>query len=63
VIWVIVSVMAVILESVQGVHYLLNLEFIVLDAIAVSVFSRLNIASGCIVVWKSLAINAQSVGA
>ena len=39
VIWVIVSVMAVILESVQGIHYLLNLEFIVLDAIAVSIFT------------------------
>jgi len=39
VIWVIVSVMAVILESVQGINYLLNLEFIVLDAIAVSIFT------------------------
>ena len=39
VIWVIVSVLAVILESVQGIHYLLNLEFIVLDAIAVSIFT------------------------
>ena len=39
VIWVIVSVIAVILESVQGIHYLLNLEFIVLDAIAVSIFT------------------------
>ena len=39
VIWVIVSVMAVILESVQGIHYLLNLEFIFLDAIAVSIFT------------------------
>ena len=39
VIWVIVSVLAVILESVKGIHYLLNLEFIVLDAIAVSIFT------------------------
>jgi voltage-gated potassium channel Kch len=39
VIWVIVSVLAVILESVHGVHYLLNLEFIVLDAIAVGIFT------------------------
>ena len=39
VIWVIVSVLAVILESVQGINYLLNLEFIVLDAIAVSIFT------------------------
>ena len=39
VIWVIVSVLAVILESVHGIHYLLNLEFIVLDAIAVGIFT------------------------
>lgn len=38
-IWVIVSVLAVILESVHGIEYLLNLEFIVLDAIAVSIFT------------------------
>lgn len=39
VIWVIVSVLAVILESVQSIHYLLNLEFLILDAIAVSIFT------------------------
>ena len=39
VIWVIVSVLAVILESVHGIHYLLNLEFIILDAIAVGIFT------------------------
>ena len=39
VVWVIVSVLAVILESVQSIHYILNIEFIVLDAVAVSVFS------------------------
>lgn len=39
VIWVFVSVLAVILESVHGIEYLLNLEFIVLDAIAVSIFT------------------------
>lgn len=39
VIWVVVSVLAVILESVHGIEYLLNLEFIVLDAIAVSIFT------------------------
>lgn len=39
VIWVIISVLAVILESVQSIHYLLNLEFLILDAIAVSIFS------------------------
>ncbi len=37
--WVIVSVIAVILESVNSIHYLLNLEFIILDAIAVGIFS------------------------
>jgi voltage-gated potassium channel Kch len=39
VIWVVVSVLAVILESVHGIEYLLNLEFIILDAIAVSIFT------------------------
>jgi hypothetical protein len=39
VIWVVISVIAVILESVQSIHYLLNLEFLTLDAIAVSVFT------------------------
>ncbi len=39
VIWVIISVLAVILESVHSIHYLLNLEFLILDAIAVSIFS------------------------
>jgi hypothetical protein len=39
VIWVIVSVLAVVLESVQSIHYLLNLEFLILDAIAVSIFT------------------------
>ena len=39
VVWVIVSVIAVVLESVMSVHYLLNMEFIILDAIAVGIFS------------------------
>jgi hypothetical protein len=39
VIWVIVSVIAVILESVQSIHHVLSLEFIVLDAVAVGIFS------------------------
>ena len=39
VIWVIISVLAVILESVHSIHYLLNLEFLILDAIAVSIFT------------------------
>ena len=39
VVWVVISVLAVILESVHSVHYLLNMEFIILDAIAVSIFT------------------------
>lgn len=39
VVWVIVSVIAVILESVHSIHYILNIEFIVLDAIAVAIFA------------------------
>ena len=37
--WVLISVLAVVLESVESVHYHLNVEFIVLDAVAVAVFS------------------------
>ncbi len=37
--WVIVSVIAVIFESVHSIHYLLHLEFIILDAIAVGIFT------------------------
>ena len=37
--WVFISVMAVILESVASIHYILNVQFIVLDAIAVFIFS------------------------
>ncbi|MEN9901336.1 MAG: hypothetical protein RLZZ152_2380, partial [Pseudomonadota bacterium] len=39
VVWVVISVLAVILESVHGIHYLLNMEFLILDAIAVSIFT------------------------
>lgn len=39
VVWVVISVVAVVLESVQSIHYILNLEFIILDAIAVTVFT------------------------
>ena len=39
VVWVIISVAAVVLESVQSVHYLINLEFIILDTIAVGIFT------------------------
>lgn len=38
-VWVVVSVVAVVLESVASVHYVLNLEFIILDTIAVGIFS------------------------
>ena len=39
VVWVVISVLAVILESVHGIHYMLNMEFLILDAIAVSIFT------------------------
>ena len=39
VIWVIVSVLAVILESVESIEFVLQLEFIVLDTVAVSIFT------------------------
>lgn len=37
--WVLVSVFAVILESVHGISYLLNVEFVILDAVAVGIFT------------------------
>jgi len=39
VVWVIVSVLAVILESVESIEFMLQLEFIVLDTIAVAIFT------------------------
>lgn len=39
VVWVVLSVIAVVLESVHSVHYVLNIEFIVLDAVAVCIFT------------------------
>jgi voltage-gated potassium channel Kch len=39
VLWVILSVVAVILESVHSIHYVLNIEFIILDAVAVGIFT------------------------
>jgi len=39
VVWVVVSVIAVVLESVLTIHYVLNIEFIILDAVAVGVFT------------------------
>jgi len=38
-IWVLISVFAVIMESVHGVSYMLNVEFVILDAVAVAVFT------------------------
>jgi hypothetical protein len=38
-IWVIISVLAVVLESVQSVSYLINLEFVILDTAAVDIFT------------------------
>ena len=37
--WVVISVVAVILESVESVHFILNMEFIILDAVAVTIFT------------------------
>jgi len=37
--WVLISVLAVIFESVESVHYVLNVEFVVVDSIAVAIFS------------------------
>ena len=39
VLWVVISVVAVVLESVHSVHYVLSVEFIVLDAVAVTIFT------------------------
>jgi len=38
-IWVIISVFAVVLESIQSVSYLINLEFVILDTVAVGIFT------------------------
>jgi voltage-gated potassium channel Kch len=37
--WVLISVVAVVLESIESVHYVLNVHFIVIDAVAVFIFS------------------------
>ena len=39
VIWVLISVLAVVMESVESVHFLLNVEFVVLEVLAVAVFT------------------------
>ena len=38
-IWVIISVLAVVLESVHSISYVINIEFVILDALAVAIFS------------------------
>ena len=38
-IWVIISVLAVVLESVHSISYVINVEFAILDALAVAIFS------------------------
>lgn len=38
-IWVVISVIAVVLESVMNIHFILALEFIILDTIAVGIFT------------------------
>lgn len=37
--WVVVSVIAVVLESVQSIHYILHMEFLLLDMVAVTIFT------------------------
>lgn len=39
VVWVVVSVAAVVLESVESIHFLLNVEFVILDTMAVTIFT------------------------
>lgn len=39
VVWVIISVLCVILESVSQIRYILHIQFIIVDAIAVSIFT------------------------
>lgn len=38
-VWVLLSVTSVILESVESIEYVLNLQFVVLDSIAVAIFT------------------------
>ena len=37
--WVLISVLAVVLESVQSISYVINIEFVILDALAVGIFT------------------------
>lgn len=38
-VWVLLSVMAVVLESVKSINYVLHLQFVILDAVAVAIFT------------------------
>ena len=38
-VWVLISVLAVVMESVASVSYLISIEFVILDTIAVAIFS------------------------
>jgi hypothetical protein len=38
-VWVLISVLAVVLESVHSVSYILHVEFVILDAVAVAIFT------------------------
>ncbi|TRZ67563.1 MAG: hypothetical protein D4R98_03955 [Comamonadaceae bacterium] len=38
-VWVLLSVLAVVLESVKSIHYVLHLQFVILDAVAVAIFT------------------------
>ena len=38
-VWVLISVLAVVLETVASVTYLINIEFVILDTIAVAIFT------------------------
>jgi voltage-gated potassium channel Kch len=38
-VWVLLSVLAVVLESVKSIHYALHLQFVILDAVAVAIFT------------------------
>ncbi len=38
-VWVLISVLAVVMETVASVSYLINIEFVILDTIAVAIFS------------------------
>ena len=38
-VWVLISVLAVVMETVASVSYLINIEFVILDTIAVAIFT------------------------